>query len=179
MTELIPFGVNDSSFSVKVFASAKKVAEELHVRFEIKDPQSLIQFESREAKRRDELWRSTCFECFFSVSGRADYWELNFTRGGSWNLYYFTDYRQSLDSSPKPSWEMRIENIKIDVNSGRTDVLSACIPLSSLEMIGKKLDVGLTSVVELKNSKKYYYALAHIGDQPDFHQRETFKCSLD
>lgn len=175
MNELIPFGISDDTIPIKIYSSVALVSDSLIVKFKIQDANSIIKHEVSTPKRRHDLWNSTCFEAFFGVSGRADYWELNFTMGGSWNLYYFRDYRKNFDTQG-PSLERRVEEIQIDCS--KKSEISATIPLKNLEIIGKKLDVGLTSVIELNSSEKYYYALAHIGQKPDFHQRETFKCSL-
>ncbi|MFN9692678.1 MAG: DOMON-like domain-containing protein [Synechococcaceae cyanobacterium] len=47
-------------------------------------------------RRRDELWTSTCLECFLARPLEAGYWELNLSPCGDWNLYRLDGYRQGL-----------------------------------------------------------------------------------
>ena len=46
--------------------------------------------------RRDELWRTTCFEAFVMTEGDSRYREFNFAPSGAWAAYAFSRYRQGL-----------------------------------------------------------------------------------
>jgi hypothetical protein len=54
-----------------------------------------------EPQRLDELWTSTCLECFLARPADEGYWELNVSPAGHWNLYRLDGYRQGL--RPEPS----------------------------------------------------------------------------
>ncbi len=47
-------------------------------------------------RRRDGLWQATCFEFFVAVSGSHQYWEINLSPSGDWNVYAFTEYRHGM-----------------------------------------------------------------------------------
>ena len=49
-----------------------------------------------EPQRLDELWTSTCLECFLARPADEGYWELNLSPAGHWNLYRLDGYRQGL-----------------------------------------------------------------------------------
>jgi hypothetical protein len=49
-----------------------------------------------EPQRLDELWTSTCLECFLARPADEGYWELNVSPAGHWNLYRLDGYRQGL-----------------------------------------------------------------------------------
>src|SRR5688572_26316236 len=38
-------------------------------------------------RRKDELWRHTCFEFFLAIKDQPAYWEFNFSPSGDWNVY--------------------------------------------------------------------------------------------
>ena len=47
----------------------------------------------REPWRKDELWKTTCFEAFFAAADADGYREWNFAPRGNWAAYDFTGYR--------------------------------------------------------------------------------------
>ena len=50
------------------------------------------------AARRDELWRTTCFEAFVG-NPEGGYLELNFSPSSAWAAYDFTAYREGMAES--------------------------------------------------------------------------------
>ena len=48
------------------------------------------------SNRCDELWHSTCLEVFIAKPGDANYWEVNLSPRGDWNVYQLDDYRKGL-----------------------------------------------------------------------------------
>jgi hypothetical protein len=48
------------------------------------------------ARRRDNLWQSTCFECFLKQEGEVAYQEWNFSPSGDWAAYDFTAEREGM-----------------------------------------------------------------------------------
>ena len=121
----------------------------------------------RPALRKDELWKSTCFEAFVAVPGNKQYWELNFSPDGAWNCYRFDDYRQG----------MRAEKIlsNPEIHTSHTPdgfQLLATVDLSSAVQTQGPLELSLAAVIE--GDEHSYWALKHLGAKPDFHLRESF-----
>ncbi|HEX2994482.1 MAG TPA: hypothetical protein VHP14_06650, partial [Anaerolineales bacterium] len=42
--------------------------------------------------RKDELWKTTCFEFFLAVKDQPRYWEFNLSPSGDWNIYHMDAY---------------------------------------------------------------------------------------
>ncbi|RMF26474.1 MAG: hypothetical protein D6756_03650, partial [Cyanobacteria bacterium J083] len=45
--------------------------------------------------RQDQLWQTTCCEFFLGLENSSQYWEFNLSPRADWNIYRFTDYRQT------------------------------------------------------------------------------------
>lgn len=178
MYELVPFKASSQTSKIKIFAEVLKTGNDLQVTFIIEDKNKLIYIgdDLKAPSRKHELWKTTCFETFFGVSGSEAYWELNLSTGGSWNFYSFDAYR----NTSEPREDQRVTKIGfVKAHEDETITrLEIKFPIQSLNLKGK-LEVSLNSVIEFKNKEKAYYALKHAGDKPDFHQRDLFICSLE
>ena len=177
MYELDPFQPNTHCAKINIFSEAFKEENELQFNFIIEDQNKLILTDeyNKAPTRKYELWKTTCFEAFFGIKGSLGYWELNFSIAGDWNIYHFDSYR----APAQPREEARVT--KIFINKTYEDNLwrlEVKIPIQNLGLQAKKLEVGLTSVIEFKNKDKSYYAIKHGTEKPDFHQRDTFICNL-
>jgi hypothetical protein len=114
-------------------------------------------------QRRDGLWRHTCCEAFVGVAA-AQYCELNFAPSGEWAAYRFDDYRigmRELIAAPP-----RI----VTTQSAHGLRISATAPLAETPLF-----VGFACVIEERDGTLSYWALAHSGDKPDFHDRATWR----
>jgi hypothetical protein len=121
--------------------------------------------------RADELWRHTCFEVFVALPGAEAYCELNFSPSGAWAMYGFTGYRRgmtALDVQRPPRVAVR--------PTGRGLVLEAITYVGELPMPqpGSPLRAGAAAVIEEKDGRLSYWALAHPAALPDFHHRLGF-----
>ncbi len=175
MFELKPFHVNAQTENVTICSEAFVKNNLLAFRFVLKDPERVIYIPNGPKERQDNLWQSTCLEAFWSESGTLNYWEMNISPCGAWNLYKFNDYR----IPTPPVREERILNISFEsVSRGNETTFKVEVPLENLFLDNKKLDVSLTSVIEFKNKEKSYFAIRHVNTKPDFHQRESFVCNL-
>ncbi len=107
--------------------------------------------------RRDELWKSTCSECFIAVGEKA-YIECNFSPDGGWNAYLFDDYRQGMRAAPVELLSLKVEDRRL--------FSEFKIDLEILESA-----ISMTAVVAHKESpsRNSYWAISHRGDKPDFH----------
>lgn len=128
--------------------------------------------------RHDRLWEHTCCEAFIAVAGEPAYRELNFSPSGQWAAYAFSTYRrpQTLDeavSAPVLGTRLSLGRFELIAHVG-----AALMPPDAAT---QTLHVGLTAVVESADTldgERSYWALHHAGEQPDFHQRETFVLNL-
>lgn len=122
--------------------------------------------------RRDELWKHTCFELFI-IHGTGAYFEYNFSPGGDWAAYQFSDYRENgqyLDCPPPAISSSQ---------SGNHLSVSVSLPELPDGVAARTSQVGLTAVIENVQRQRSYWALDHTGEAPDFHRSETFTLTLD
>lgn len=151
------------------------------------DLESLVVPEPHEVlmrRRRDELWKNTCFEIFVGSAENPAYLEMNLSPSGDWNVYAFAKYRSQM----RPVSDSQPPLIKVErVASGDTyewhgslrptDVVGGEGELGEL-LRSPGLVLGATAVLEYKSGEREYWALAHAGGQPDFHLRESFRLPL-
>jgi hypothetical protein len=122
------------------------------------------------ARRSDGLWQHTCFEAFLRPDAGESYHEFNFAPSGDWAAYRFGSLRddRSLPELPAPA-------IAFDVERGSCS-LSVGLSTAALPEIAaaSSLQVGITAVVETDDGGLSYWALAHGGERPDFHDPAGF-----
>ncbi|WP_347303806.1 DOMON-like domain-containing protein [Croceibacterium sp. TMG7-5b_MA50] len=119
--------------------------------------------------RADGLWRTTCFELFVQPAGGTAYAEFNFSPSDQWAAYDFTDRRTGMAErpvTPQPVCTMR--------RGGNLAIFDVALPLATVPLGS----VGLTAVIEEAGGVKSYWALAHGGTAPDFHDPACFTASL-
>lgn len=138
----------------------------LHFRYLIEGAEKLMLPDPGEPRRADELWRTTCCEAF--IGGESgSYTELNFSPSGQWASYDFDAPRQG----------MRNSAVECDVwLEGGEDWIAVEAAVSGDFPSDGKL--GLSSVIEEADGTKFYWALAHCGDAPDFHDPDCFVARL-
>jgi hypothetical protein len=121
-------------------------------------------------ERADLLWKTTCFETFLQPEGQAGYVEFNFSPSGRWAGYGFESYRAgmrhaAMATAPVIAFERR----------GDQAVLTATLSALPVDLDGAaRLRVGLTAVIEDRDGRLSYHALAHPSPQPDFHNAGGF-----
>lgn len=182
MLELVthPTETRKPRHRIRAFARRNPiVASQLTVVFEVLGSKAVIWPEG-EARRRDELWKATCLECFVAASGEKAYLEWNFSPSGAWQAYEFQDYRvERVDADvERPSFEV------IRPNQG--DAAGDLVWRFEIDFDlpkrfhAKTLEVSLTAVVlEIGEDAPFYWALHHAGEKPDFHARSSFSFLLD
>ena len=122
-----------------------------------------------QTSRADNLWQSTCFECFLSAVHAPSYYEYNLSPAGNWNTYTFDAYRTGM----RPASETlapRIYQSFSTHQSTRTDVL---IPKPE-SLMNQEILVQPALVLESKAGEISYWASLHPPGKPDFHRREYF-----
>jgi hypothetical protein len=125
--------------------------------------------EPADAARADELWKTTCFEAFLRPLGEESYREWNFAPSGRWAAYDFSAYRKGMtpaevDSEPYIRFEDNFTWWAVGA--------SIAVPADI------NWELGLSTVLEEKDGTKSYWALAHHGEKPDFHDPGCFVARL-
>jgi len=124
--------------------------------------------------RASRLWQHTCFELFITGSG-ASYFEFNFSPSTQWAAYKFDAYRQAMSALALPS----APRISFAVTPD-TLVLDAAIDLQRLldPQARSRPRMALAAVIEDRDGRLCYWALAHPDGEPDFHHRDGFIAGL-
>lgn len=119
--------------------------------------------------RCDNLWQSTCFECFLKGDGEEAYQEWNFSPSGDWAAYDFEAEREGMElaSVASPPY-LRVEDNLTWWGLGATLSIPA-------EAHG---NMALSAVIEERGDKRYFFALHHPSPQPDFHHPDCFTARL-
>lgn len=174
-TDLLPFVYEGETAGLAVTGSVSRCSKVLLVDFRVSGAVNSVVWPSlcRAAGRRDALWHNTCFEVFFAHSGAAPYWEVNLSPSGCWNMYRFSGYRRDMEETglkTAPCLQFLAEGSEV--------MLSATIDLAQFKTEGLPLDLGLSAILEFVHGRKSYWALCHLGQDPDFHIRQSFSLSL-
>jgi hypothetical protein len=118
----------------------------------------------------DGLWEHTCFELFIAVEDDLAYHEFNFSPSGQWAIYAFSDYRQrrffKAQQAPQISFFRSNNYLRLDAT-----INSTVLPVNIAD---KKLQLGLSAVIEDNSGRHTYWALHHPSMVPDFHHRDGF-----
>ncbi len=124
--------------------------------------------------RADGLWQHSCFEVFLRADDKDAYVEWNLAPSGAWACYRF-ERRRAGRSLPA----MTAPHIETAGDAGSFTLMAALVPGDLPELAGAAtLHAGLAAVVEDRDGTLSYWALAHRGDAPDFHDPATFTVAL-
>ena len=131
--------------------------------------QILVSESSASPARKNELWKETCFECFFSMGSSKKYFEFNGSPSGDWALYSFDDYRNGMKDvvvSESPVME------KFEKTADKIQCVWR-IPYFS-DGIVQSASIAAVIKGSVTTDPVSYWALKHAGEKPDFHLRESF-----
>ena len=128
---------------------------------------------STERTRCDNLWQSTCLEMFWAEEEAKNYWELNLAPNGGWNIYAFTDYRTGMRQEDRIT-EPLIETERTPERFS----LTAELDIASLRAGHPSLRVGISAVLQHRDTRLSYWALAHPEAKPNFHAPQAFLLRL-
>ncbi|MBO9667231.1 MAG: DOMON-like domain-containing protein [Bdellovibrio sp.] len=156
------------NFEAQVYVTAP---DEVIVEYSLKGPSNHLHFPPSHEDgmaRRDELWKTTCFEAFFSANQNTEspYLEINCSPAGDWNAYSFSSYRQGM--TPHPKAEVKLIQVEPEPEAVLFRVRIQCPDLVKFRQM------GITSVVEFSDGSKSYWSLSHPGPQADFHNKSGF-----
>jgi hypothetical protein len=146
----------------------------LHYSLEGKIDAVLLPPAARQASRRDELWRSTCFEFFLAIKNQAGYWEFNMSPSGDWNVYRMDAYRKlgfrEETAILQLPFDFRKESEKF--------LLDVAVDLTPILSPGQQLQLAIAAIIQTRDNNETYWALAHPASRPDFHTRKSFTLQL-
>ena len=117
--------------------------------------------------RRDELWKTTCFELFVRAGDEDGYLEWNFSPSGEWAAYVFDGYRAGMRDADVVAPLIVTEGIG---DRFRMDVTVA--------LDDTPLHVGISAVIRDTHGHTSYWALTHPPGKPDFHHADCFTAEL-
>jgi len=147
----------------------------IEIKFHVSGATEAIVFPAKSPvpARTDKLWEQTCFELFVTPQSQINYWEYNLSPSLNWATFGFTQYRQSKND------EASIKAISINTqwDNQHGYHLQSVVPLPEA-LYGKKLQLGVSAVIQDRQNTIYYYALTHQKQTPDFHDRKSFILSL-
>ena len=124
--------------------------------------------------RKDDLWKSTCFEFFLAIKDHPQYWEFNMSPSGDWNVYHMDEYRR-IGFREEPS----IQRLPFEFQkNARGLTLDAQVDLNPILPLNQFLQFGINAVVQTLDRTETYWALAHPAPAADFHLRESFILEL-
>lgn len=154
----------------------------------------------RKAKgsRSDDLWRHTCFEVFARAGSGDDYHEINLAPSGDWACYRFAGYRAGREverqaSDPNIGTYARRSALTAAQRDSRAQagidtlerfespffMLTATLSVGgTLLPLDEPWQLGLSAVIEERNGRMSYWALAHPPGEPDFHHPDCFALEL-
>ena len=123
-------------------------------------------------QRLTRLWETTCFECFLGALGQEQYWEVNLSPSGDWNVFHLDGYREPLRE------EQAIEALPFWVErDGDRTTLEMRLDIQKLGLCRDAIELSVTSVLQETTGDISYWAVAHAGAEPDFHLRHSFVIS--
>lgn len=120
--------------------------------------------------RRDELWKRTCFEFFLAIKDQPGYWEFNMSPSGNWNVYRMDAYRR-VGFREEAAISQLPFDFKKELIGYSLDISVDLTPLTEPE---HELQMAITAILQTKDGKETYWALAHPAPQADFHLRDSF-----
>jgi len=179
---LIPFPDNCPHPEIEITGQIERLDQQLSINFQLTGEIEKIAITSPDANpsRRKELWQTTCFEFFLGLKGSPKYWEFNLSPAGHWNIYRFDDYREGM--AEELAFQSLPFLVKIQYDSL---TLSLYLNLEGIICPTQDLEVAITTVIQSKVnyliSEKdaiTYWALTHVAQEADFHQRESFILNL-
>lgn len=141
---------------------------EVHCRYHLVGDMDSIVWPALENKfeRRADLWKHTCFEFFLGRRGDSGYFEFNLSPSGNWNSYAFSSFRKDM----KLSESLGLRTMHVTTNIYEKQLSAVVDLMTELDGI---VDIGIAAVIEDVNGWHHYFALAHSGERPDFHRRDT------
>ena len=172
---LKPFPGEGNPAGLTIGGSIGRRAGSLSVRSEVRGDLSKVSIPAAAAatRRRDRLWEETCLELFLGTADSEEYWEINLSPSGDWNVYRFTRYREGMRE------ETDITSLPFAVRRDpEALLLTAEIGIGTIVPAGKDLAATVAVVIKTSDGGKSHWAPIHPASRPDFHRRDGFSLTF-
>ncbi|WP_417915740.1 DOMON-like domain-containing protein [Candidatus Electronema sp. JC] len=173
--QLRPFAADSLTAGLELAVSAARSSSGLLFRCELRGwlKKLLLPEQSVVPARRDQLWQQTCFELFVAPAGSPQYWEVNLSPSGDWNIYAFAAYREGMRE------ELAVTALPCQIDR-QSDFLTLefVFPADRIIAPEQPAEAAASAVIQGRNGQTSFWALRHCGPQPDFHRRDSFCLSL-
>lgn len=179
------FGGDPAPYGLQLGGDLERRGDVLAITYQLRGPLASVVLPASpgaDAPRRlDGLWEHTCFELFLAAEGLEPYWELNLAPNGDWNLYRLEAYRQGL--APMADRHGLPFTVRISGEHPEQGTLELALTLKLPQELAQAcrhqpLRLGVTAVIAHPEGSLTYWALAHGGEEADFHRREDFLLRL-
>ena len=174
--KLVPFLDNGlgASIDFRVEIDWGFDASELMVQFVVTGAIDQLQIPSVSdtPRRRIGLWETTCVEFFLGSTGQENYWEVNLSPSGDWNVFRLDRYRENLREEPV----MERLPFRVERKDDRMTI-DVLLDIQTLGLCRDTIELSVTSVLEELTGDISYWAVAHAGETADFHLRKSFVIS--
>ena len=168
--------------NIRIGGYLERIENQLSISYVIKgDIDNILLPKPSPSTRQDDLWKATCFEFFFAIPDSPEYWEVNTSPSGAWNVYHMDAYRRVGFRKETAIQQLSFEFQKVDIiylQDFYIYLLDVSLDLTPLLPADQKIQVGVTAIIQTMNRNETYWALAHSGPQADFHQRDSFILEL-
>lgn len=149
----------------------------LRLRYQLEGELSRLAIPARSsAGRSEELWRHTCFEAFIATGSSPAYCEFNFSPSTQWAAYRFARYREGmapLEYGASTPVEVRKSHDRLELEAPISSMVLKALPGNGA------IRIALATVVEEREGRFSYWALAHPSSSPDFHHPGSFVLHLE
>jgi hypothetical protein len=172
---LKPFPGEGNPSGVTIGGSIGRHADALSTRCAVRGDFSKVSIPAaaEAPRRRDRLWEETCFELFLGTQDSDEYWEINLSPSGDWNVYRFDRYREGMRE------ETAITFLPFDVRKESEALfLTAEFGIGKIVPAGKDLAATVAVVIRTADGGRSHWAPTHPGPRPDFHRRDGFTLIL-
>jgi hypothetical protein len=172
---LIPLPAS-ATLQIHITGKIKRLENQLSIRYEVQGEMDKLLFPAptESPTRKDDLWKSTCFEFFIAIQDQPHYWEFNMSPSANWNVYAMDAYRQVNMREESAFTQLPFEFSKASTEYS----LDISVDLSPIIQPENILQVGITTIIQAMDGNETCWALAHPGQQADFHLRESFLIEL-
>jgi hypothetical protein len=169
--ELIPFGGQDET-STKIEGSFVHGADSFNFDYSLSQglDNYLFDLDFKDHQRQDGLWQKSCLEFFIKKWNSSEYIEVNIAPNGRWQAYWFKDYRKDRVEFPG----IVMSSFSLMKNSHDLTLSAKFDQRDHPFWKNPNFNLGVSAVLEQKNKKYHYFALLHMGDEPDFHHPDSF-----
>jgi len=168
--KLIPFPTNNLP-DIGIVGEIIRFGNKFLLHYEVNGEigQILQSAKSSSPSRTEDLCKATCFEFFIAIPARPQYWEFNMSPSGDWNVHRMMFHKIGFHK------ETAFTELPFVYRKSEDKLfLDISVDLSPILRPKQKVQLGVATIIQMKDGNKTYWALAHSGSQVDFRSRDDF-----